>query len=213
MPNLREKLRELSKQYDGLHEEYITKKTTRENLMIQKDKKEADIKLYDVESLEQGNVLLQKMSEKQRQDACTKLENLGTHALQYAYSPDREMQIELKEIRKKPNANVYIVNKKTGYREEPVSQNGGGIVDIGGLSLRVIILQSYDPFIDGPIILDEPSKMLSEEYIPQLSEFIRNIAEDFGRQVILITHDKYLAQIADQILSVRLGDDDISIVE
>jgi DNA repair ATPase RecN len=123
------------------------------------------------------------------------------------------MKIEVKEIKKKPNADVYILNKKTGLMTDPLIENGGGIVDIIVIALRIITLHVHDPFIDGPIILDEPSKMVSKEYIPLLSEFLKNISRDFGRQIILITHNDFLGQIADKKFHVRLGDDDTSIVE
>ena len=104
------------------------------------------------------------------------------------------------------------MNTLTGYEEDIMDQNGGGVVDIVSTALRLIALQTYEPVIDGPIILDEPTKMVSSEYIPTLAEFLKSAGNDFGRQIILITHNEYLASIADEIVSFsknNLGESEV----
>jgi DNA repair exonuclease SbcCD ATPase subunit len=66
-------------------------------------------------------------------------------------------------------------------------------VDIISLALRVAMLESVYPPIDGPLMLDEPAKHVSEEYTQGVGEFIEKIEEAFGRQIILITHNQDLA--------------------
>lgn len=171
--------------------------------LIEKEKEslEEEIANLGVEELEQASKILQVLSASQKQKACELLEGLCTSAIQYSFSPDHEIKVSIKETGKKSIIDVKIMNTKTGFEEDIMDQNGGGVVDIVSTALRLIALQTYEPYIDGPIILDEPTKMVSSEYIPTLAEFLKSAGKDFDRQIILITHNEYLASIADEIIS------------
>lgn len=164
---------------------------------------EKEIESQDVDNLKMRGVVLQKMAERQRLTAKEKLEFLGTCALQYAVSPTYKMKIDLTTAAR-PAANVYIC-KNNGIQVDP-NEGGGGIIDVSSLSLRTISLESHEPAIDGPIIFDEPGKMLSKEYVPMLSEFLKKTSKDFDRQIIVVTHNDYLAQVADKKIRIRLDE-------
>lgn len=183
--------------------------------IIEKEKKilEEEIENLGVEELEQASKILQVLSASQKLKACELLEGLCTSAIQYSFSPDHEIKVSIKETGKKSVIDVKIMNTKTGFEEDIMDQNGGGVVDIVSTALRLIALQTYEPTIDGPIILDEPTKMVSSEYIPTLAEFLKSAGKDFGRQIILITHNEYLASIADEIISFSKNNDGASEVE
>ena len=187
-----------------------------ETELIEKEKKsiEEEIKTLDVEKIEQASKLLQKLSQSQKLRACEVLEGLCTSAVQYSFSPDHEVKVNIKETGKKSVVEVKIMNTKTGFEEDLMEQNGGGVVDIVSTALRLIALQTYEPYIDGPIILDEPSKMVSSEFIPTLAEFLKTAGNDFGRQIILVTHNQYLAFIADEVVTFsknNLGETEVEV--
>ena len=182
--------------------------------IIEKEKKilSEEIESLGVEELEQASKILQTLSASQKLKACELLEGLCTSAIQYSFSPDHEIKVSIKETGKRSVIDVKIMNTLTGYEEDIMDQNGGGVVDIVSTALRLIALQTYEPVIDGPIILDEPTKMVSSEYIPTLAEFLKSAGNDFGRQIILITHNEYLASIADEIVSFsknNLGESEV----
>ena len=45
--------------------------------------------------------------------------------------------------------------------------------------------------------LDEPGKMISAEYLPNVAEFLKQYLKKTGRQGIMITHHEPLAEVAD----------------
>ena len=209
-------LSEIKTRYEREYKRLVSLVTETE--LIEKEKKgiETAIEQLGVEELEQASKVLQKLSAKQKLRACELLEGLCTSAIQYSFSPNHEIKVNIKETGRKSVVEVKIMNTQTGFEEDLMDQNGGGVVDIVSTALRLIALQTYDPFIDGPIILDEPSKMVSNEFIPTLAEFLKTAGEDFGRQIILVTHNNYLASIADEIISFttnRLGETEIEISE
>jgi DNA repair ATPase RecN len=201
-----ENIVELTKGFESLNDELITKKAKRDILEKEKENLEKEIESYKIEDLDMQNIVLQKMAERQRRAAANKLQNLGTSALQYAVSPNYSMEIDITPVKKKPNAEVLIC-KNNGIKTDPEDSNGGGIIDITSLGLRVITLETHDPFINGPLIFDEPGKMVSKEYIPDLAEFIKKVSNDFGRQIILVTHNDFLSELADTKIRVHLDED------
>ena len=172
--------------------------------LFEQRKKELEEKIDSLltEQLEECVLVLQKMSAFRREAARNRLEELGTMALQYSLGPDYKMVIDMPQTKKKPAAEVYVLHLPTLLKTNPESENGGGVVDILSFAMRFVVLQSMsDPVIDGPIIMDEPFKMVSSEYVPMLIDFMKKIAEDFDRQIIVVTHNNDLAQTS-KIISV-----------
>ena len=86
------------------------------------------------------------------------------------------------------------------------------MIDIISLAIRIAMLECSDEEIKGPVILDEPAKHVSDEYIVQVSEFLKQVALMFKRQVIMVTHNNHLREMADRWYKVEMIDG-ISIVE
>ena len=106
-------------------------------------------------------------------DLNAKLEKLKTFVLREQGKRDKlletdiEFLIELDELRGKANAEFYVINSTEDMiiKTKPELSRGGGVVDIISLALRIAFLQIHKPRIEGPLILDEPAKHLSEEYV------------------------------------------------
>lgn len=200
----------------------IIKKKAKEDLDINlaRIKSELDSKVEYATVLEQTNILLQKTGEYQRTQSCRQIELIGTSALQYIMGPDFKLEVELKDIRrvdgdkqrfqadvrKRPEAEIYIVSVENGMevRNRPQDSRGGGIVDIVSMAMRIGMLEAVDPPIDGPLILDEPGKHVSEEYIVAFAEFINTISRQLDRQIIMVTHSPYMAASADKKFNMNI---------
>ena len=158
----------------------------------------------DIELWRQVQVLLSKASEFARQQLVQRLQTTVTAALQAVFDRDDiRFEIELKTIGNAPAANWSISSlygdgdSKTEIKTEPESARGGGYVDIVSLALRLALLELARPKPEGPILLDEPAKMVSQEYLPNLAAFLKQYAAKTGRQIIMVTHHEALADVAD----------------
>lgn len=199
---------ELRKLLTGMQSDLNIKKDRLERATKRKEDIENKIASVDLESSEQAFKVLQKLSERQRNAAKERLEELGTQALQYSMGPNYRMVIEIPDSSRRPQAYLYIIDDETGVKTDPLDDNGGGIVDIISIALRLVVLQSYEtehgvPEIDGPILLDEPFKMVSKEYIPMLSDFLKKISKDFDRQIIMVTHNEFLAESCESEIKIN----------
>lgn len=163
--------------------------------------------ILDQELLEKVVILFQKTSEFARLQAKKQIETLVTKCLQYVLETDIEFVIELDELRGKANAEFYVVNSTEDMiiKTKPELSRGGGVVDIISLALRIAFLQIHKPRIEGPLILDEPAKHLSEEYVFNVGEFLKQTSEMFNRQIIMVTHNHHLSAISNKAYRVELS--------
>lgn len=196
----------LEKNIKELEELVNKKKVKKEILLSDEARLSKEVEELKIVNYERAAVYMKQLAQKQKENACEELTKLGTAALQYCFGPSYKMKIEMEGTSKNPKADLWIIqDDNDDEKEDPMEDNGGGIVDIVGNAMRLVILDNYtEPVIDGPIILDEPFKMVSKEYIPQMAEFIKNVSRDFRRQVIVVTHSDYLSSMTDTNIYVSL---------
>jgi DNA repair exonuclease SbcCD ATPase subunit len=203
-----EKLARLREAIASARSEWLRREAKREELdrlrqqayaRLEELKKQLD--LFD-----KVRVLLQTSSEYAREQAKQQMESLVTNALQYVFGSTFRFEIELSEHGGKPAAEFYVVTEWDGrtIRTKPQDARGGGVVDITSLALRVAMIETFRPRLDGPLILDEPGKHVSAEYVMPMVEFLKSAGEMFDRQIILVTHNPHLIEGADQAFHVRL---------
>lgn len=154
-------------------------------------------------------LLLQKTATYAREQAKFQIEDMVTKCLQYVFEKDIEFVINFQELRNNPNAEFFISSIFDGEKilTDPQSSHGGGVVDVLSLALRTAFLELQDPPFEGPLILDEPGKHVSSDYIFNLGEFIQQSTLSFDRQVIMVTHNDHLAQMGDRtyLVDIRGG--------
>jgi DNA repair exonuclease SbcCD ATPase subunit len=157
--------------------------------------------------LDKVRVLFQLSAEHARMQAKQQLETLVTNALKYVFGPSFRFEIELSEHGGNPTADFYVVSEWDGQsvKNKPQDARGGGIVDIVSLALRIALIETIKPRLEGPIILDEPGKHVSEDFIVPMIEFLKSVAEMFDRQIILVTHNVHLTESADTAYYVKLS--------
>lgn len=181
------------------------------------DKKLADKEKYS-EVLTQVSLLFQKTSEFAREQSKRQIEDTVTKCLQFIFETDIEFLIELSEARSVPIADFFVQsNYSEGYsiKTKPEIARGGGVVDIISLALRIAFLQQNQPMLSGPLILDEPGKHVSNDYIFNLGEFLKQSSNIFNRQIIMVTHNPHLSQISDKAFQVKnkRGISEVSVYE
>ena len=201
--------RELHDYLAGLVEDNIRRTWERDNLLAQKQV--AETKARDNQAqlgrLFETRDILQDTATQSREHARNILQSAVTTALQYIFGSDYSCNIHIPQDTLKPEAYVYIVQNRNGtlVQTEPIYGRGGGIVDVVSLALRAAIVQlSNNPPTTGPIILDEPGKMVSAQHGVKLAEFIDFLSKELNRQVILTTHNMDLAASAVKVFMVDM---------
>lgn len=206
----------LEKDIQELQKLYISEKTKKKMLEDAKDKLTDELLRLtnDVDVLEKVIILFQKSAEYAREQAKIRIETLTTNSLQYIFKSDYKFEVDIKDQRNAANAEFYIVeeNENGIVKTKPEISNGGGIVDIVSLALRLAFMENADPRINGPLILDEPAKHVSEEFTFDIGDYLIEFSKSTGRQIIMITHNPHLAALSDNIYKVSQVDG-ISVLE
>lgn len=163
----------------------------------------------DIADWQKVQALFGKVSEYAREQLKVRVEHTVTAALQAIFEDSRlEFRIELKTVGGKPAAEWQVVSSygETTVAANPEDARGGGICDVVSLALRLALMELARPKPQGPVFLDEPGKMISAEYVPNLAEFLKQYGARTNRQIVLVTHHEALANAADVAYRVEQRD-------
>jgi DNA repair exonuclease SbcCD ATPase subunit len=155
----------------------------------------------EIEECDKAVIMLTNISLEAKRSITMFLEDLVTDALQYISQGQYTFKIDIDEKK----CEFYIVETVDGVesKQRPQDSCGGGFIDIISTTLRYAYLNLYNnPELMGPIILDEPGKMVSADMSIRFGEFIKKLGEEFERQTIMITHNDNLTNIADNCIEI-----------
>ncbi|NLL06251.1 MAG: ATPase [Clostridiaceae bacterium] len=205
-----EQLLKIKSRHEEAKIHFYNQKGKREQLFEQKSTLEKSLQkaLDNIDILEKVKVLLQRVSEFAREQSRIQIEALVTNCLQYIFDASLEFKIEINEVRGRPEAEFYVISKYGGteIKTKPQDARGGGVIDIISLAIRIAMLECSNLDNKGPIILDEPAKHVSDDYINQVAEFLKQVTQMFNRQVIMVTHNRHLSEMADKWYRIEMSD-------
>ncbi len=177
--------------------------------LLQKQLDETDQELtgvqVDLETWRQVQTLFSKVSEYAREQLKARIEAVVTSALQAVFGEEGlAFQIRIGERAGLPVADWEVMSL---YGDqvvvgEPETCRGGGVVDVISLALRLALLELSRPKPEGPVVLDEVGKHVSSYYAPNVALFLKEYCRKTGKQILLITHQDALAEVADKSYQV-----------
>ncbi len=153
---------------------------------------QADLALW-----EQVSTLFAHTAEAAREQMRRHVEHTVTAALQAVFGAEFSFRIELAVKAGLPVAEWKVSSPygDTMLETDPEDARGGGIVDVVSMALRLAVLELYQsPRLEGPIVLDEPARMISAEFQASFADFLKAYSSEVHRQVIMVTHSADLAE-------------------
>lgn len=131
--------------------------------------------------------IAQTIAESIQRDAHSHIAGLVTRCLSAVFG-DEAYQFRLVHEQKRNRTEVRAVFVRDGEEMDPMSETGGGAVDVAAFALRLSVLMMRHPPVRRAIIADEPFRFVSEEYRPRLKHLIELLASELDMQIILVTH-------------------------
>lgn len=201
MLNIIDEIKNIENRVENWQEKVTIKLAEKRSL--EKNKQQLTEKVKELENeidiFSKVRILLNNSAEHGRKQAQHQIELLVTKALQYIFDDNHYFSIEFQEKSNRMEAEFYVCSIHNGIeiKTKPEESRGGGVVDIVSLALRIALLETYRPKLQGPIILDEPGKHVSEEYIARVATFLKSVNSNFNRQIIMVTHNSHLMESAD----------------
>jgi DNA repair exonuclease SbcCD ATPase subunit len=160
--------------------------------------------------LDRVTLFFNSLGEEKQNAAQKTIEGIVTQGLQMIFQ-DEALSFHIRQSIKAKSANVdFVIRttlKNTVVETGVMDARGGGLAAVVGFLLRLTVMLLRDGArSDNLLVLDETFAHVSAEYLEPLGQFIREIVEKTGVQVIMVTHQPELAEHADAVY--RFSQDD-----
>lgn len=142
-----------------------------------------------------------------------RIEELVTHGVQTIFGDDMTFHV-ISEQKASRTEVSFALRSTMGDQvvETPIlDARGGGVAAVVGFLLRLIVtlLHQQRPLL----VLDETWAQLSANYEPRLAEFVRDLVDQTGVQILLVTHSDAYTEHADKAYRITQKDGVSQIVD
>ena len=145
-----------------------------------------------------GVEILHLVQKSTRDKVVEAFENTVTYALRAIYQDDGySFKLDFSQRGNLGELNFKVKSPKTQNPLDMKDCTCGGEHDIISLALRFMLLHLMVPKVEGPILFDEPTKMLDSSLRQNEFNFYDKMAKQFKRQLIIVTHSQELAELAE----------------
>ena len=200
LPSLMKKVDETIREYEQIEK---TIQSIEHNIVVtQEEYKE---RLENIDLFERSRIFLQELAEITRKQIAANLDEGVTMCLQAVFGEHLRFETEIKTSRNNTAVFFYVVDSSSPdgeIRFPPEETMGGGVVDTCALGLRFCLLQMLNPKPMGPIILDEPAKMVSGDLVSHIGSVLVQLTGIHDKQTIMVTHHEALKDIVDNYIHV-----------
>ena len=177
----------------------VKKELLAEQLEVKKLTKEAEAD--ELEELIETRYVLTEVSKATQKQFKEQIESLVTMAIESVFT-DRDFGFMLKFEQKANKIVCEPLITEHGEEFTPKDELGGGMVDIISFALRIVLWTMESPQRRNLLIFDEPFKFTGE--LSKLAgQMMKELSHRLEIQMIMITHDKSLADIADKAWEVK----------
>ena len=180
------------------HEELLRELESIDQSLTKNGMEYSEVK-KDIALFEEVRVFLQELAEVTRNEIMAGLQQVVTLCLHSVFGEHLTFEIEVETLRNKTSVEFFVLNNSGEHtvRLRPEGNMGGGVIDTVAIGLRFGLLKILSPSPKGPIILDEPAKMVSGDRVDSIATLLQELTTMFDKQNILITHHTSLMDIVD----------------
>lgn len=181
--------------------------------LIRENKKDSEIKVNlftkKLEIIDRVQSLLQVTAQETQEKLRYHIEDVVQSALDACF-PDKYNFRAIFEL-KRGRTEARLVLESEGEEGDPMDENGGGVIDTISLALRLAVWCLSKT--DNVLILDEPLKFLSVDLRPLACRIIQELSSRLKLQLIIVTHDSEIINIADKVFEIDQDKKGVSFVK
>lgn len=135
------------------------------------------------------------------------IEMTVTEGLQSVFGEDIHLEITNKMVGARSETVFSLVSQteEGELRTSIMDSRGGGVAAIVGFLIQAVLVL-LTPELRPIIFLDEAFRAVSSDYQIPLGEFISDLCERTGLQVVLVTHNAEIVQTADVVYAFEQTD-------
>ena len=155
-----------------------------------------EVEQDELEELTQVRYVLTEVSRHTQEQFKLHIESLVTMAIESVFI-DRKFVFVLKFEHKSNRIVCEPLIMENGEEFKPKDELGGGIIDIISFALRIVLWTMENPQKRNTLIFDEPFKFTGK--LSKLAgRMMQELSHKLNIQIIMITHDDTLTEIADR---------------
>jgi len=151
--------------------------------------------------LELAQVFFQQVAKDTQEILRFQITDVVQVALDVVFPRQYDFSVEFVTKNNKTFADIYLL--RNGAKIDPMDASGGGVVDIISFALRLAAWTLSTT--DDMIMFDEPFKYLSNDLRPVAGQILSDLSQKLNIQIIMVTHDENMIEIADKVHDVRIN--------
>jgi DNA repair exonuclease SbcCD ATPase subunit len=141
----------------------------------------------EIAALEGAQQLVQAAAQEIQNRVHTKIASVVTRCLSGVFGPDAyEFKILFQKKRGKTEAQLLFF--RDGHGVDPLTEAGGGVVDIASFALRLAAILASVPKLRRFVVVDEPFRHLNLELRPVALQLLKELATELDIQFLVVTH-------------------------
>jgi len=122
--------------------------------------------------------------------------DLVTSMLQIIYGEEYRFELVFEIKRNKPECSPKLYKGDIVLTDLKYDM-GGGILDVISFAMRLAVWSLEKPRTEPTFLLDEPFKYVSVDKLTLVGEALKEIVESLDIQLIMVSHEEELIEIAD----------------
>lgn len=167
-------------------------------------------------NLEKASLVLTSIGEDRQAEAQHQIESLVTRGLQSVWGEDLSFHVVQSVRAKAPNVDFIIrttMPDGSAIDTEVMSARGGGMASFVGFLLRLVVMLLSKDKQESTIFLDETFGMVSAAPEPKVAQFLREIVDKTGIQIVMVTHSEAFNEVADKRYRFSLNQGETKVKE
>lgn len=141
----------------------------------------------------QAQTVLQEAAEAAQHQAHERISEMVTECLRSVFGESTYSFRIVNEV-KRGKTESRLVFARDGVELDPLSSAGGGVIDVAAMALRLVTLTLMSPQRRNLLVLDEPFRFVSREYLPLIVDLLERLADQMEIQILMVTHIEVLSR-------------------
>lgn len=139
-----------------------------------------------VEHTKQAQAIIQEATAFVQQQVHHQIADVVTRCLEAVFEEPYTFNIRFESKRGRTEASLIL--ERDGLEVDPMTAAGGGVVDVVAFALRLACLSIAHPPVRPLLVLDEPFKFVSAQYLPRVRLLLETLSKEMGVQIVMVTH-------------------------
>jgi DNA repair exonuclease SbcCD ATPase subunit len=155
----------------------------------------------EIESHTKARWVLTEVAKQIQSKFSDQVENLVTSAIQSVFDRPFKFKLDFKERRNQFECEPKVIEGETELI--PKDDMGGGVLDVISFAFRIVLWYFEKPRSRAVFVLDEPMKFVGKgDLLMKAGQMIKQVSNRLGIQIIMVTHEPELTEIADRAWQV-----------